>query len=538
MQKYFDAVLTSSGTPAAGASVSVTVTATGLPATIYSDNGSTVISGSTVTADASGEYSFYAANGRYTLTISYAGYVAEVRTDVVLFDQADGLSGDGTKLRFNTPFYYTDGTYIERNAIFTVRRAALAPTGIIPTTHQISIGKGDNTNFIGVSGAYLQSRDDASVDASTKGVLYGVQISIVPQVARNNIPYDDATGVVVKNDSSVTGAKGTDAIYVGRNATAFSGNNSEWLTGVTIGANVDYGFRTSAATFTGFNASGRMAGTSGLTYGMIANGEIQNSVTTAARIFSSEVTVANATFTLPQITHFLSSQGAYGASATITEQSGFRASSSLTGAATNYGFKSDINAATGRWGFYGAGDAKNYFQGQTILGTSPTAITTSLGASPWLQVVGNGGAQTTGVFGRYTADANGPALYFSKSRNTTVGGHTLVSDGDTLGTILFDGSDGDQLHRGATIAAQVDGTAADNSMPGRIVISTTPTGSSTPVERVRIDAAGNTIRVLQTTAPSLATNRQMVMNLTSDTNLRISVRGSDGVTRVANITLA
>lgn len=92
MQKYFDAVLTSSGTPAAGASVSVTVTATGLPATIYSDNGSTVISGSTVTTDASGEYAFYAANGRYTLTITYAGYVAEVRTDVVLFDPADAIS--------------------------------------------------------------------------------------------------------------------------------------------------------------------------------------------------------------------------------------------------------------------------------------------------------------------------------------------------------------------------------------------------------------------------------------------------------------
>lgn len=89
MQKYIDAVLTSSGTPAAGASVSVTVTATGLPATIYSDNGSTVISGSTVTTDASGEYAFYAANGRYTLTISYAGYVAEVRTDVLLFDPAE-----------------------------------------------------------------------------------------------------------------------------------------------------------------------------------------------------------------------------------------------------------------------------------------------------------------------------------------------------------------------------------------------------------------------------------------------------------------
>lgn len=54
----------------------------------------------------------------------------------------------------------------------------------------------------------------------------------------------------------------------------------------------------------------------------------------------------------------------------------------------------------------------------------------------------------------------------------------------------------------------------------------------------RIDAAGNTIATLQASPPALAANSQMVINLTSDTNLRISVRGSDGTTRVANITLA
>jgi len=53
-----------------------------------------------------------------------------------------------------------------------------------------------------------------------------------------------------------------------------------------------------------------------------------------------------------------------------------------------------------------------------------------------------------------------------------------------------------------------------------------------------LDASGNAVLVAQATAPSLTVNRQLVMNLTSDTNLRISVRGADGTTRVANITLA
>ena len=58
------------------------------------------------------------------------------------------------------------------------------------------------------------------------------------------------------------------------------------------------------------------------------------------------------------------------------------------------------------------------------------------------------------------------------------------------------------------------------------------------IERARIDSSGNLIQSAPTTPPSLSTNGTMVFNLTSNTNLRVSVRGSDGVTRTANITLA
>jgi hypothetical protein len=55
---------------------------------------------------------------------------------------------------------------------------------------------------------------------------------------------------------------------------------------------------------------------------------------------------------------------------------------------------------------------------------------------------------------------------------------------------------------------------------------------------MRIDSSGNVLSNVTATPPTLATNSQMVFNLTSNTNLRISVRGTDGTTRVANITLA
>jgi hypothetical protein len=57
-------------------------------------------------------------------------------------------------------------------------------------------------------------------------------------------------------------------------------------------------------------------------------------------------------------------------------------------------------------------------------------------------------------------------------------------------------------------------------------------------DRMYFDDVGNVISNVTGTAPTLAANSQMVFNLTSNTNLRISVRGTDGTTRTANITLA
>ncbi len=57
-------------------------------------------------------------------------------------------------------------------------------------------------------------------------------------------------------------------------------------------------------------------------------------------------------------------------------------------------------------------------------------------------------------------------------------------------------------------------------------------------EFARIDASGNLIHEAPAVVPSLARNQSIVMNLTSNTNLRISARGSDGTTRVVNLTLA
>jgi hypothetical protein len=86
MQKYRDTVLDSAGNVVVGAVVTVAL-AGGGPATIYSDNGITVVA-SVLTAN-DGSFSFYAANGRYTITIVppvATGLPTTIVTDILLED--------------------------------------------------------------------------------------------------------------------------------------------------------------------------------------------------------------------------------------------------------------------------------------------------------------------------------------------------------------------------------------------------------------------------------------------------------------------
>jgi hypothetical protein len=57
-------------------------------------------------------------------------------------------------------------------------------------------------------------------------------------------------------------------------------------------------------------------------------------------------------------------------------------------------------------------------------------------------------------------------------------------------------------------------------------------------EAMTLDVNGNLILLSSNTPATLTTNGQLTVNATSNTNLRFSYRGSDGTTRVANITLA
>jgi hypothetical protein len=94
------------------------------------------------------------------------------------------------------------------------------------------------------------------------------------------------------------------------------------------------------------------------------------------------------------------------------------------------------------------------------------------------------------TIGRYSADANGANITFIKSRNATLGSHTVVQSGDVLAGLYVFGSDGSANRTAAQLRFEVDGTPGASDMPGRIVFATTADGAASSTERLAIKSDG------------------------------------------------
>jgi hypothetical protein len=116
---------------------------------------------------------------------------------------------------------------------------------------------------------------------------------------------------------------------------------------------------------------------------------VQSDVTLAATIFQTLPTTQATAFTLTTLSHFFASQGTLGAGSTVTNQYGFRVNSTLTGATNNYGFYSEIASGTGRFNFYAAGTAANYFGG---------IVTVPAGTAALPSIISTTGTADTGQF--------------------------------------------------------------------------------------------------------------------------------------------
>lgn len=124
--------------------------------------------------------------------------------------------------------------------------------------------------------------------------------------------------------------------------------------------------------------------------------------------------------------------------------------------------------------------------GRVLTGTS-TALTNvyAIGTAltPAVQIEGSTGNGAALSITRHSSAAANLLL----QRGVT---GTPVADTEALGQVGFNGFDGTNYFNAALIRAVVDGTPSTGSMPGRLSLQTTPSGSTTPVERLRLTPVG------------------------------------------------
>lgn len=124
-----------------------------------------------------------------------------------------------------------------------------------------------------------------------------------------------------------------------------------------------------------------------------------------------------------------------------------------------------------------------------VLVLGHTAAVSRLSAELVEVNVSGGGGYAMGGWSATAATA--PLLTFSRSKSATIGTQSVVASGDALGYISFRGSDGSAFQYAAQIVAEVDGTPGSGDMPGRLLFRTTPDGTSSVVEQMRITNAGD-----------------------------------------------
>jgi len=151
---------------------------------------------------------------------------------------------------------------------------------------------------------------------------------------------------------------------------------------------------------------------------------------------------------------------------------------------------------------------------QVLVGTTTSTNNIRLNQKIAVTTAGSGnygGVSNTSYNG--TSAGTGPIYDMQRSRGTTDGSMTAVASGDTLGYMVFRGSDGTSFQDSSFITGQVDDTVGSGSVPGRLVFNTNN------AERMRITSSGRIL--LGTTSTS-----------SFDEGFRLNPTGSGNSTQV------
>jgi hypothetical protein len=166
-------------------------------------------------------------------------------------------------------------------------------------------------------------------------------------------------------------------------------------------------------------------------YGITFEGNIESTVTTNGIVYRSYPIVTGGT--LGAITHYIASKNAFIGGSTITNQYGFFADASVSGATNNYGFYGNIASATGAWNLYMNGTAQNYINGNLGIGVAvPTVKLDVSGAGLFSSsVTASSFIKSGGTSAQLLA---GDGSVVTAGTNITISGGTISSSGGLSGS--------------------------------------------------------------------------------------------------------
>jgi hypothetical protein len=160
-----------------------------------------------------------------------------------------------------------------------------------------------------------------------------------------------------------------------------------------------------------------------------------------------------------------------------------------TGAVSGYVWTSD-GSGVGSWQAGGGGwtvSGSDVYRSTGVVTIGHTSPTVRLGQNLNVNYASDYAGMAINTWS--ATDGHGGVIDLNKSGSGTIGTHAAVVSGETLGFVVFRGSDGTAFQRAAQINGEVDGTVSSGVVPGRILLRTAST-SGVMAERLRIDSAG------------------------------------------------
>ena len=163
MKKYFDSLINTSGAPVVAASISVYNYGTTTLASLFADAAGATTLANPLTSSSAGYFEFYAADGRYTLSISVGGYPVTTISDILLDDPTNasatvvvGGSVDNSPIGASTP---SSGRF---TTLTSTGDASIGGHVYVPSGKNLAVS-GTTAGSIGVTGGTSFSSDGSSI---------------------------------------------------------------------------------------------------------------------------------------------------------------------------------------------------------------------------------------------------------------------------------------------------------------------------------------------------------------------------------------